>query len=95
MGSFVEASSTANAYRGELLRLMHVHLILLTVQRTAPTLEGKIVIYLDCIGALATHCRHSSVLKNILVNCGDFTFQQEFCHVKAHQDDLVDFHRQD
>ncbi len=103
MGSFLEAGSMTNAYRGELLGLIHVHLILLAVQRRAPALEGKIVIYLDCIGAsgqvslhppgrIPTRCRHSDVLKNILVNCGDFTFQQEFCHVKAHQDELVDFH---
>ena len=105
VGSFAEASSTANAYRGELLGLMQVHLILLAVQCTVPALEGKIVIYLDCHGALGwvscfhlgeyqlpMHCRHSDVLKNILVNCGDFTFQKEFCHVKAYQDDSVDFH---
>jgi hypothetical protein len=103
MGSFAEASSGANAYRGELLGLMQVHLILLYVQCTAPALEGRIVIYSDCLGALGrvsllppgkipTCCRHSDVLKNILVNCDDFTFQQEFCCVKAHQDDSVDFH---
>jgi hypothetical protein len=103
IGSFAEASSAANACIGKLLGLMQVHLILLAVQCTSPALEGKIVIYLDCLGALGrvsmllpgripTHCRHSAVLKNILVNCGDFTFQQEFCHMKAHQDDLVDFH---
>jgi hypothetical protein len=83
---------------------MQVHLILLAVQRMAPALEGKIiVIYMDCLGALGRLsllppgripmcCRHSDILKNILVYCGDFTFQQEFCHVKAHQDDSVDFH---
>ena len=101
MGSFAEASRVANAYRGELLGLMQVHLILLAVQRTAPALEGKIVVYSDCLGALGwmsllpripTCCRHSDILKNILVNCEDFTFQQGFCHVKVHQDDLVDFH---
>jgi hypothetical protein len=86
MGSFAKASRAANAYRGELLGLMQVHLILLAVQRMAPALEGKIVIYLDCLGALSrvsllppgripTRCRHSDILKNILVNCGDFTFQ--------------------
>jgi hypothetical protein len=85
MESFAESSSVANAYRGDLLGFMQVHLILLAVQRTAPALEGKIVIYLDCLGALGwvsllppgripMHCRHSDVLKNILVNCGDFTF---------------------
>jgi hypothetical protein len=52
MGSFTEASSMTNAYRGELLRLMQVHLILLAVQRMAPALGGKIVIFLDCLGAL-------------------------------------------
>jgi hypothetical protein len=52
VGSFVEASSAANAYRGELIDLMPVHLILRAVQRSAPALEGKIVIYLDCLGAL-------------------------------------------
>ncbi len=52
VGSFAEASSTANAYRGELLGLMQVHLILLAVQHMAPALEGKIVIYSDCLGAL-------------------------------------------
>jgi hypothetical protein len=82
MGSFTEASSAANAYRGDLLGLMQVHLILLGVQRTAPALEGKIVIYLDCLRALGhvsllppgriRMCfRHSDILKNILVNCGD------------------------
>ncbi len=43
-------------------------------------------------GRIPTHCRHSEVLKNILVDCGDFTFQREFCHVKMHQDDSEDFH---
>jgi hypothetical protein len=106
MGSFAEATSAENAYRGELLGLMQVHLILLAVQRTAPALEGKIVIYFNCLGALGrvsllppwrmpTCCRHSDILKNILVNCGDFTFQQECCHVKAHQDDSGDFHMLD
>jgi hypothetical protein len=50
--SFTEASSTTNAYRSELLGLMQVNLILLAVQCTAPALEGKIVIYLNCLGAL-------------------------------------------
>ncbi len=103
MGSFAEASCTANVYRGELLRLMKVHLILLAVQPTAPALEGKIVNYLDCPGALGqvslllpyripTRYRQPDDLKNILGSCGDFTFQQEFCHVKTHQDDSLDFH---
>ncbi len=45
-------------------------------------------------GRIPTHCRHSDseVLKYIIFNCEDFTFQIGFCHMKAHQDDLVDFH---
>jgi hypothetical protein len=42
MWSFVKASIAANAYRGELLGLMQVHLILLAVQCTDPALEGKL-----------------------------------------------------
>jgi hypothetical protein len=56
VGSFAEASNVANTYRGELLGLMQVHLILLAVQCMATALVGKIVIYLDCLGAL---CRVS------------------------------------
>jgi hypothetical protein len=86
IGSFAEASSAANVYRGELFGLMQVHLILLAVQRTTPALKSKPVIYSDCLGDLgwvsllppgriSTRCRHSDVLKNILVNCEDFTCQ--------------------
>jgi hypothetical protein len=85
MGSFAEASSTANVHRGDLIGLVQVHLILLAVQCTAPALKGKTVIYSDCLGALGQvsllppgripkRCRHSDILKNILVNCGDFMF---------------------
>lgn len=102
IGSFAEASSAANAYRGELLGLMQVHLILLAVHQTAPDLTGEVTIYSDCLGALGrvsslppgripTRCRHSDILKNILVNCCDFTFERVFKHVKAHQDDTMNY----
>lgn len=106
VGSFAEASSAANAYRGELLGLMQVHLILLAVQKTAPDLSGEVAIYSDCLGALGrvsnlppgripTKCRHSDILKNILVNCCDLSFQRVFRHVKAHQDDRVSYDKLD
>ena len=106
VGSFAEASSAANAYRGELLGLMQVHLILLAVQRTTPDLQGEIIIYSDCLGALGrvselppgripTRCRHSDILKNILVNCSNFSFDRAFQHVKAHQDDHTSYDRLD
>ena len=42
----------ANAYRGELLGLMAVHLLLLAVKTVSPGLSGSATIYSDCIGAL-------------------------------------------
>lgn len=100
--SFAEQSSVANAYRGELLGLMQIHLILLAVQKTTPELQGEILIYSDCLGAIGrvsslppgripSRCKHSDILKNILVN-PTFSFHRDFRHVEAHQDDTTDFH---
>lgn len=99
---FTKASLAANAYRGELLGLMQVHLILQAVNTMAPGLKGEVLIYSDCLGALGrvshlppgripTRCKHSDILKNILVNCSNLSFIREFKHVKAHQDDGVRF----
>ena len=52
VGAFPEQSMSANAYRGELLGLMAVHLILLGVNRVAPGLRGASHIVSDCLGAL-------------------------------------------
>ena len=52
VGAFPEQSMSANAYRGELLGLMAVHLLLLGVNRTAPSLKGAAHIVSDCLGAL-------------------------------------------
>lgn len=104
--SLAEACSAANTYRGELLGLMQVHLIPLAVQWMAPDLSGNVVIYSDCLGALGrvsslplgripTRCKHSNILKSILVNCSDFTFEREFKHVKAHQDDGAHYDEQE
>jgi hypothetical protein len=57
-------------------------------------------VYSDCLGALSqvaelppyqipSCCRHSNILKTILVNCGGLTFSRTYCHVEAHQDDMV------
>ena len=40
-GSFPEQSVAAGAYRGELLGLMEIHLILLAVNKVNPTLQGR------------------------------------------------------
>ena len=106
VGSFAEKTMAANAYRGELLGLMAIHLILLSVNRMAPRLQGSVHIYSDCLGALhrvkdlpphriPSRCRHSDILKNLLVNCSDLTFVRYFSHVKAHQDDHEDWSKLD
>ena len=100
MGSFPEASKAANAYQGELLGLMAIHLLLLAVNTVSPGLAGRVKIYSDCLGALVrtaelpphhipTRCKHSNVLKKILVNCGGLSFHREYIHVEAHQDNLT------
>jgi hypothetical protein len=97
VGAFAEASVAANAYRGELLGLMAVHLLLLAVQTVSPGLSGSATIYSDCIGALGrvaklppshipSRCRHSDILKTIMVYCANLYFQREYLHVAAHQD---------
>ncbi len=51
-GSFSESLAMANAYRGELLGLMAIHLLLLSVNKIHPNLEGSVEIISDCLGAL-------------------------------------------
>ena len=97
-GAFPEQRIAACAYRGELLGLMAIHLILLSVNRINPTLTGSAHIYSDCLGALnkiqhlpphriPSRCRHSDVLKNIMIHCSSLSFKRMFSHVSAHQDD--------
>ena len=52
IGSFAEKSKSANTYRGELLGLMAVHLLLLSVNWAKPGLSGECTIYSDCLGGL-------------------------------------------
>jgi hypothetical protein len=97
-GLFLEALLVANAYRGELLGLMAIHLILLSVNTISPQLLGSIKVMSDCLGALKrvtylppyripSRCRHSDILKMILVHCHGLAFTTYYSHVKAHQDD--------
>jgi hypothetical protein len=101
-GSFSESSATANAYRGELLGLMAIHLLLVSVNQVHTMLVGSVEVVSDCLGTLkrVVHlppyripscCKHSVILKNILVNCHKLTFTLHYSHVKAHQDDNVAF----
>ena len=101
VGLFPEKTKLANAYRGKLLGIMAIHLIMLSVNKVNLTLNGLVYIFSDCLGVLdwveyfpphqiPSRCKHSDILKNILVNCSDFKFCCLFSHVKAHQDD--EFH---
>ncbi len=102
--SFSESSAAANAYRGKLLGLMAIHLLLVSVNQIHTTLAGLVEVVSDCLGALkqVVHlppyriplcCKHSDILKNILVNCREPTFTMHYSHVKAHQDDNVAFNK--
>jgi hypothetical protein len=102
IGSFLESLLVANAYRGELLGLMVIHLILLSINKIHRDLAGSVEIVSDCLGALnrvtylppyriPSHCHHSDILKNILVHCRDLTFTTYYLHIKAHQDNNVSF----
>jgi hypothetical protein len=101
-GSFPESSRCACSYRGELVGLIVIHLILLAVNEVNKDLTGHVHIYSDCLGTLnmvknlppsriPTRSPHSDVLKNILVNCGNLSFNRYYSHVSAHQDDHNNF----
>jgi hypothetical protein len=100
VGAFLEALIGANSFQGEQLGLMTVHLLLLAVNTVFPGITGLMWVYSDCMGALSrvaelppyqipSCCRHSNILKMILVNCRELTFSRKYCHVEAHQDDKV------
>ena len=83
VGAFAEASAVANAYCGELLGLMAVHLLPLAAKTVSPGLHGCTTIYSDCLGALGrvanlppyhiwTRCRYSDILKTIMVNSANY-----------------------
>jgi hypothetical protein len=74
-GSFPEWSKVACAYRGELLGLLAIHLLLLAANKLRPALQGQAAIYSDCLGALkkVSHlpanrlpsgCKHSDILQD-------------------------------
>jgi len=103
-GSFVERSTSACAYRGEMMGLMAIHLILEGSDRVRPNMTGGVSIHSDCLGAIGmvehvpssripTRCKHADILKTIMVNCQMFPFSIQFHHVRAHQDEVVPFHQ--
>jgi hypothetical protein len=51
-GSLPEASRSACSYRGELVGLMVIHMILLAINEVNTDFTGSVHIDLDCLGAL-------------------------------------------
>lgn len=98
LGSFPELSKDANAYRGELIGLLAIHLILAAVNKVVPDLQGSVQIFSDCLGALGrvttlptsrlpNNTKHADILKILVLHCSSFSFLSSYHHVKAHQDD--------
>lgn len=59
-------------------------------------------IYSDCLRALEkvtslpenqlpSGCKHSDILKNIMVNCSNLSFSCQYLHVPAHQDKKMSY----
>ncbi len=85
-----------------MIGLIAIHLLLLAINEVNPGLPGSVHIYSDCLGALdkvknlppsrvPSNLAHSDVLKNILVNCSNLTFDRLYSHVLAYQDDKLDY----
>jgi hypothetical protein len=94
-GAFPEQTIVACSYRGELIGLLAIHLILLSVSRVAPELTGSAHIYSDCLGALdkvknlpphcmLLKCRHLNVLKNITWYSAVIYLSQDSSHTSRH-----------
>jgi hypothetical protein len=102
VGTFLEQSHAAGAYRGELLGLLAIHLILLAVDNATREISGSANIYSDClnavnrIGTLPTNriparYKQSDILKIIMIHCQTLRFKLTYSHVEAHQDDVHDY----
>jgi hypothetical protein len=98
LGTVLEKSKDACAYRRELLGLLAIHLVLLAVAKLRPGTAGKVRIVSDCLGALGrvsslpadrlpSGIRHSDILKILMVHCQSFPFECSYEHVEAHQDE--------
>jgi len=95
---FCGTISVTCSYRGELLGLLAIHLLVRSVVKVNTSLVGSIDIYSDCKTALwtietlpptmiPTRFRHADILKLILIHCNDEAVTRRYTHVIAHQDD--------
>ena len=98
LGRLLEGSKDSCAFRGELLGLLALHLILLAINTLHPELTGKVRIISDCLGALKrvvdlptdrlpSGVKHSDILKILMLHCRSFSFDCVYEHVEAHQND--------
>jgi hypothetical protein len=82
---------------------MAIHLLLLATNEVHPGLRGSVTIFSECMSGLnkvqhlppyqiPSQCKHSNILKIILVHCADLSFKRHYQHVKAHQDDGTEYH---
>ncbi len=102
LGRLIERSTDACAYRGELLGLLAIHLILKAVNTLRPELTGEVRIGSDCLGALGrvtslpsdrlpSGTKHSDILKVLMRQCQSYSFDCKYIHVQAHQDDNKEY----
>lgn len=101
-GAFVVSGQASNAYRGELLGFLAIHLVLRRVQETTPGLQGSVKIYCNCLGALKrvqdlplyripTRAKHSNILKVLASTMSHISFHVGYHHITAHQDNSTSF----
>lgn len=102
--SIIDISPSANAFRGELLGLLAIHLILHSIHATSSELSGSAQIHSDCTGALRTvsslppsgippKWRHADILKVLSLYGNIPGMTLSYHHVKAHQDDGMQWHQ--
>ena len=102
--STTDVSSSSNAFRGELIGLLAIHLILHSIHKAQPELTGSVKIYSDCTGALRTisslpssgippKWKHADLLKVMSTHGRSHPFSLSYHHVKAHQDDSTVWHK--
>jgi len=74
----------------------------LAINTIKTDISGLAKIYSDCLGALGqvanlpsnqipSKCKHSNILKIIMINCKALLFKRKYNHVAAHQDNNMDF----
>ena len=99
-GSFSEYSTSASSYRGELLGLCAINIILLALSKTGRiTNRPQITVWCDNKGAINRASENSrrikcgrpcaDILRLLRTIRNELPLSPTFCHVKAHMDDKL------